>query len=245
MKRCPTCNRTYTDPNLTFCVEDGTPLKTEELDDESTIVSPYRPPGSYVPLPTGHEQRRRVWPWILGLVGAFGIGAAVLLIAAVVVVPRIAKRAETKQAPVQATTEPETTVPTEKNTETVNAPAPTNKDEVLAQLTDLENEWTSANLNADKKKLARILADDYVGPNVDGRLFGKAEYINEIKSDSTVEKWEFSDLQVQLAGDRATLTGAIKYVIEGPGVVEYNFIDRFVWRDGRWQATGSEIQRKE
>ncbi len=26
MKRCPTCNRTYTDPSLNFCLEDGTPL---------------------------------------------------------------------------------------------------------------------------------------------------------------------------------------------------------------------------
>ena len=26
MKRCPTCNRTYTDASLNFCLEDGTPL---------------------------------------------------------------------------------------------------------------------------------------------------------------------------------------------------------------------------
>jgi hypothetical protein len=26
MKRCPSCNRTYTDPSLNFCLEDGTPL---------------------------------------------------------------------------------------------------------------------------------------------------------------------------------------------------------------------------
>ena len=28
MKRCPTCNRTYTDLSLNFCLEDGTPLST-------------------------------------------------------------------------------------------------------------------------------------------------------------------------------------------------------------------------
>ena len=26
MKRCPSCNRTYTDVSLNFCLEDGTPL---------------------------------------------------------------------------------------------------------------------------------------------------------------------------------------------------------------------------
>lgn len=29
MKRCPTCNRTYTDASLNFCLEDGTPLVSE------------------------------------------------------------------------------------------------------------------------------------------------------------------------------------------------------------------------
>jgi len=29
MKRCPTCNRTYTDTSLNFCLEDGTPLSTD------------------------------------------------------------------------------------------------------------------------------------------------------------------------------------------------------------------------
>ena len=34
---------------------------------------------------------------------------------------------------------------------------------VLAQLKNLEHEWTVANINADKKQLDKILADDYVG----------------------------------------------------------------------------------
>src|SRR5687768_15279367 len=29
MKRCPTCNRTYTDLSLNFCLEDGTPLTAD------------------------------------------------------------------------------------------------------------------------------------------------------------------------------------------------------------------------
>src|SRR6185369_7900074 len=31
MKRCPTCNRTYTDPALNFCLEDGTPLAADNV----------------------------------------------------------------------------------------------------------------------------------------------------------------------------------------------------------------------
>ena len=245
MKRCPTCNRTYTDPNLSFCVEDGTPLTTEEPADESTVVTPYRPPSApsapsaYRPPGSLHDKRRRAWPWVLGLFSAFGIGAILLLVVAFVLVPRFAKSVE-RTPPATANTNETTT----NTTENADTPAPTNEADVLAQLTNIEHEWTTANLAGDKQKLAVILADDYVGPSAAGGLMGKTEYLNTIERDTSIEKYEFRDLKLQLAGNRATLTGGITYVIQEQNV-SYNFTDRFVWRNGRWQATGSEIQRKE
>ena len=42
MKRCPTCNRTYTDLSLNFCLEDGTPLAADgpPVDPNATIRYP-------------------------------------------------------------------------------------------------------------------------------------------------------------------------------------------------------------
>jgi len=40
MKRCPTCNRTYTDLSLNFCLEDGTPLTADAPDPNATIRYP-------------------------------------------------------------------------------------------------------------------------------------------------------------------------------------------------------------
>lgn len=42
MKRCPTCDRTYTDPSLNFCLEDGTPLAPDApaYDPNATIRYP-------------------------------------------------------------------------------------------------------------------------------------------------------------------------------------------------------------
>src|SRR6185436_4337952 len=40
MKTCPTCNRTYTDASLNFCLEDGTPLASSPapgVDPNATI----------------------------------------------------------------------------------------------------------------------------------------------------------------------------------------------------------------
>ena len=271
MKRCSTCNRTYTDPNLSFCIDDGTPLTTINSQDETTVVSPrttednwnsvaYQPPGSYVPPGSDPGRpRRRVWPWVLGIAGAFILGIVALSIAAAILAPKLLRSARNQQREAtqnqqreipNANTSPENANVSEpananvNTNESVAVPPPTDRDQVLAQLTDLENDWTVANLNADKKALDRILADDYVGPTPEGELQSKADYIRTIQRDTTVDKWEFDDLKVTLAGDRATLSGKITYQTQ-EGELGYDFTDKFVWRDGRWQATGSQVKRRE
>lgn len=270
MKRCSTCNRTYTDPNLSFCVDDGTPLTTVNSGDEATVVSrragesgtdngwssaPYQPP-SYVPPAAQPARRRRVWPWVVGILGAFILGIIAISIAAAILAPRFMRARQNE--PARRSAEPTTNAnrsenlnaaPAPENTNTganvntdvnVDIPPPTDHEAVLAQLTDLENEWTVANINADKRKLDRILADDYVGAAAEGGMQSKAEYIRTIQRDTQVEKWEFKDLKLTLAGDRATLSGRIKYETRDRDL-NYDFTDKFVWRDGRWQATGSEV----
>src|ERR1044071_1934356 len=210
MKRCSTCNRTYTDPNLSFCIDDGTPLTTVDADDDATVVTPrdnangwnaaaYQPPGSYVPpgTPPGTEvKRRRAWPWVVGLLGAFILGILAIGIAAVFLAPRMMRRLEQESArtvqPENSNTNANTSEPNNANvnsTESINTPPPAAHAQVLTQLTELENEWTVANLNADKKKLDRILADDYVGQSdEDGGLQSKADYIDTIERNTDVEK---------------------------------------------------------
>jgi ketosteroid isomerase-like protein len=132
---------------------------------------------------------------------------------------------------------------TNSNSETdSSAAAPTDADEVLATLTSLEHDWTAANINADKQALDRILADDYVGTTPDGKSIGKAEYIRTIERDTTTQKWNFEDLTISLRGNRASLTGVVRFQTQGREAA-FRFTDKFVWRDGRWQATGSEISQ--
>jgi hypothetical protein len=256
MKRCPTCNKTFSDPKLSYCVDDGTPLvEVDDDEDELTQVNPgtnwnqpaYRPP-SYVP--PGGQQKSRSWPYITVLIGVLVLALVGFTIAAVIYLPRIQKKVtQANQNTNRATTNSNSnsnnanTNTEVKNTNeeaALNAPPPTDHDLVLGQLKDLEQEWTVANLNADKKKLVKILADDYVGPTSDGKIQGKAEYINTIQRDTSVQKWEFVDLRLTLQGDRATLLGKVHFKVQDKDAV-YDFVDRFVWREGRWQATGSEV----
>jgi Domain of unknown function (DUF4440) len=267
MKRCPTCNKTFTDQNLSYCIDDGTPLVTSPEDDEMTEVRPdardsyaqpaYQPP-SYVAPETA--KKRKVWPWVVAIVSLLVLVLAGFIVAAVMLIPKIAKRSEPIVVSNNNTnTNENRSAPSNENSNRADdnsvaaninsgpgstTPAPNDKEIVLAQLKDLEHEWTVANINADKKKLGEILADDYVGPNAEGRMQGKAEYINTIERDTSIQKWDFDDLKLTLRGDRATLLGKVRFQLRDREVV-YDFVDRFVWRDNRWQATGSEVTLNE
>ena len=100
MKRCPSCNRTYTDLSLNFCLEDGTPLASDAPDPNATIRYPsardtsepppteiYRPappvvarptsppppppPPQYSPTPAPPRKKSNAVWWILGGLAAF------------------------------------------------------------------------------------------------------------------------------------------------------------------------------
>lgn len=279
MKRCPTCNKTFTDQNLSFCLDDGTPLvPVDTSGDEATLVfpssgdaenrvggpsrpsnehdvPPYQPPGPYVP--PGQGGKRKVWPWILALLAIVIVVLMGLGIAAAILIPsmfRAASNTNTSNfnANVQRpenyngnlnssnSNAQESNENINDNSDAEDTSPPTDEEQVLADLTDLEHEWTVANINADKKKLDRILADDYVGTSSGGKTQGKAEYLKTIERDTTIQKWDFEDLKVSLTGDRATLTGVIRLQVQNQEVA-FRFTDKFVWRDGRWQATSSEV----
>jgi hypothetical protein len=259
MKRCPTCNKTFTDQTLSYCIDDGTPLVSIPDDDELTAFgrgtddTRWNPPAYQPPSYVAPESstKRRAWPWVVGIIGVLVLVLVGFTIAAVVLIPRIVKKSNpivisnsnsNANSPANNNTNSssETISNTNSNSE-VSSPPPTDKDLVLTQLRDLENEWTVANINADKKKLTQILADDYVGPNAtNGKMEGKPEYINSVERDANIQKWEFEDLRLTLRGDRATLLGKVRFTLRDREVV-YDFVDRFVWRDSRWQATGSEV----
>ncbi len=278
MKRCPTCNKTFTDTNLSFCIDDGTPL-VPIADDETTVVSPsagsqtnepaykprdwqtlpYQPPG--FTGPADGTKKSKTWPWIVGLLAVVIVGFVGLGIAAALIIPKLVGTGANRNSNANVTRTEGTTPnlnsnqptpqPTFQNSDdNTNTAAdgdlnvPTDENKVLADLTQLEHEWTAANINADKKELDRILADDYVATLEDGKSQGKADYIATIERDNSIEKWDLEDLRVSLKGNRATLTGLIRYHLRN-GEAAFLFIDKFVWRDGRWQAVSSQIKRIE
>ena len=106
MKRCPSCNRTYTDLALNFCLEDGSPLivdvapRSSGPANRSPVRRPtsepppteiYRPdsplrqaPHWRQPLQIPAQQKSGVVWWVLGgiaVAGIIGIGLVIMLLA--------------------------------------------------------------------------------------------------------------------------------------------------------------------
>ena len=258
MKRFPTCKREFED-SITYCLDDGSPLVSQSRpdSDETLVTRSIRDrdipttqygqlggkatvSGSIADLPglppyAGTPAKRKVWPWVVaGLAILFLFG---IVIVAVIAIPKIVNRPN----PAVATESPSSSVP---GTQTASEPssatgAPTDEKVVLSQLTELERQWTVANIEGDKDTLDQILAEDYRGGNPSHT---KQQYLDEIKPDSTVKSWEFQDLRLDLDGDRATLDGYLRQETSR-GTEVYSFTDEFVWRDGRWQATASRTTR--
>lgn len=258
MKRCPTCKREFED-SITYCLDDGSPLVSQAPPDSdpTLVTSSIRDrdipttqygqlggkatvSGSIADLPgsppyAATPAKRKVWPWVIaGLAILFFIG---IVIAAVIAIPKIINRPN----PAVATESPSSSVPDKRTPSEPSSAtgAPTDESVVLSQLTELEKQWTVANLKADKDTLDQILADDYRGGNPS---HSKQQYLDEIRPDPTVKSWEFQDLHLGLEGDRATLDGYLRQETTR-GTEVYSFTDEFVWRDGRWQATASRTTR--
>lgn len=72
MKRCPTCQQTYSDDELGFCTDDGTPLVSEinrSGDLQATLMATPPPPQGPPPSPSfnqtstpGYQATPQSWP---------------------------------------------------------------------------------------------------------------------------------------------------------------------------------------
>ena len=110
---------------------------------------------------------------------------------------------------------------------------PTDSNEVKSQLEDLEDEWERANAEADKGALDKILATEYAGDS----NATKKNYLQTIQPNPG-RRWRYSNFVLNLAGEHATLRYHLDR-IDGDTTKSYNYVDTFVWRDHRWQATSS------
>ena len=112
------------------------------------------------------------------------------------------------------------------------------------QIEQLYQEMYRAMVEKDTATLNRIHADDFVLVHMTGMRQSKQEYINAI-ADGTLNYFsaEHEQMDIQIAGDTATLTGRsrVTAAVFGGGRGTWRLQLRFqlVKRDGCWQFTES------
>ncbi|HYE66083.1 MAG TPA: nuclear transport factor 2 family protein [Pyrinomonadaceae bacterium] len=273
MKRCPTCQQTYTDETQSFCMNDGTPLVSEtpssyNLEKTMASASPPNyggaPPGNWSPPPPPWQsqvtqvaapaRKRNLLPWILGGAALMIVG----LVAAGVIAFMTLRGSSDKQGRIldtgigsntsEKSSDTSSTANANRNSNQAVTQSNTNsgtsnddEETVLAQLLEVERQWTEANLSADKAALDRILADEYKGTAENGQVFNKAQEIARVAPDPDVKSWSIDGAKLSsLSGDTAVLNGFLTLRYRNGASDRYRFIDTFVKRDGRWQATASK-----
>lgn len=233
MKHCPTCNRSYPDESIRFCLEDGAsltegpeinPAGTQVMGQASNIVStiqaawptPPASPSASPSAPASNERKRR--PWILAVIAVLAIALTSALIAALV------HRNASSVA---------NSIPNQNNNQT--------RDETkrLSELTTLESELNRAIVEGDKAALERILADDFVNTDEKGKTSDKRQFIASVRAGAYRSIIIFEPKMMSSSSDKAVMTLVRAYQSKR-NTTNSRETETYVNRGERWQIVASQ-----
>ena len=113
--------------------------------------------------------------------------------------------------------------------------------DVRSKIIAMEHVWNQACQVKDLKALDRILDNDFVFVDADGRLLTKPEVLADVKASAAVHV--ISDaLVVHVHGDTAVITGTYRMSgVEGGKafVRSGRFVDTWLYRNGLWFSIAS------
>jgi ketosteroid isomerase-like protein len=111
-------------------------------------------------------------------------------------------------------------------------------------LKQLERDWGDAEKAGDSEKIGRIVADDWIGVDNDGRKLTKEQLIARVRSGNVkAESIELGPMDVKVLGDAAVVQGSDIEVGATNGKhtsVEIIWMDVFANRDGKWVCVRSQ-----
>ncbi|MFZ0769995.1 MAG: nuclear transport factor 2 family protein [Candidatus Sulfotelmatobacter sp.] len=127
---------------------------------------------------------------------------------------------------------------------TVQAQQPkADSDAAISQtLQAMERAWLNAEKTHDAAAFEKIVADDWIAINSDGKSQTKAERAAEIKAAHTTST-TMGDMKVRVFGDTAVVTGTDDEITREDGKESsghYAWTDVFVKRNGKWLAVASQ-----
>ncbi len=117
------------------------------------------------------------------------------------------------------------------------------------QIVQLERDWTQSFVTMDVAANQRIVADDFLGTEPDGKRIRKADLIAEMKTEEPLASNHLNedDVTIRFYGQTAVVNGSESWKLKSGKSGRYIWTDVFVKRDGKCQVVASqdlEVQDK-
>jgi mannose-6-phosphate isomerase-like protein (cupin superfamily) len=119
-------------------------------------------------------------------------------------------------------------------------------DEVASSLADMERQWAEVCATHDTSVLERILADDFVGTNTEGKHYTKSEDIEKIRrSTKKYKSGRLDDVKVRFYGSNIAVLHGVETCVretndgkEEPETAVWT--DTWIERNGVWQIVAAQ-----
>src|SRR5262245_40433634 len=122
-----------------------------------------------------------------------------------------------------------------------NCSAQKDQKETERYILDSERQWAESVATGDTSAIERILADNFIGVDPNGRLYAKQEMIDETRN---APKYfvsnHLNDVKVRFYGDTAIAQGSETWEKRSGERGRFVWTDTWLQRNGRWQIVAAE-----
>ena len=108
------------------------------------------------------------------------------------------------------------------------------------QIREIERQWAETAVTGDGSVLEKILADDFLGTDPQGKLYSKAEAIKAATGPAAFESNRLNEIKIRFFGNVAVVQGSETFKRKNGKTGRFVWTDVMVKRNGRWQIVAAE-----
>jgi Domain of unknown function (DUF4440) len=109
-----------------------------------------------------------------------------------------------------------------------------------AYLEKAEADWAESVVSNDARVLERLLAEDFVGIDIDGTRYSKASAIKDCSKPSEYVSNKLDEMTIRIYGDAAVAQGTESWKKKDGTDGKFIWTDTWIKRGGKWQAVAGE-----